>query len=507
MDPPPVVELRIWEGKDGEQKEDITFGYGANFFLFATLEVARPMAHGRVQQTSAPQIPVLTGMPVSGMAYLDRPSEAGYFIFPDLSVRHEGIYLLSFNLYEETKDKEDRDAETQDSKPKGPAAADSSFDWRLEIKSDKFTVYSAKKFPGLAESTSISRTVAEQGCRVRIRRDVRMRRREGKSSGDMEIQEDEYSRAGRPLEQDYETARSRSHSNGSGDARAPYQESFRSGSGSPIAPHVPVPPGGVLAQFDHHRADGQFSAPSSFHPPQAPQQPPYRPAENSYQPPTAQQYEQRYSQPQPNYSSYGRQLPASAVEAPREPMYEQPQWRRASEAGYQPHHPQHHGSFTPAVDANYSRPPPIPAYAPRSPIVARLPPLRLGERHEGVQSPPGPLSSLAQYAHPLPSPSYDRSHERSASYSQYPAPPLLAPAPIAASGPEETPRAGAKRAYDAVFSSSATTKPLHNGMRPGTSHGGAAVFDEDEDSETMDIANMIYKRADGSDFHRTLPCL
>ena len=47
-----------------------------------------------------------------------------------------------------------------------------SFDWRMEVKSDLFTVYSAKKFPGLAESTNLSRTVAEQGCRVRIRRDV-----------------------------------------------------------------------------------------------------------------------------------------------------------------------------------------------------------------------------------------------------------------------------------------------------------------------------------------------
>ena len=54
----------------------------------------------------------------------------------------------------------------------------------MEVKSQDFVVYSAKKFPGLTESTALSRTVAEQGCRVRIRRDVRMRRRDGKGGND-----------------------------------------------------------------------------------------------------------------------------------------------------------------------------------------------------------------------------------------------------------------------------------------------------------------------------------
>ncbi|EFW98941.1 sexual development activator [Grosmannia clavigera kw1407] len=174
VDPPPVVELRIFEGPTVEQAKDITFTYNANFFLFATLEHARVIAHGRVQAPSAATPPVLTGMPVSGMAYLDRPQEAGYFLFPDLSVRHEGRYRLTFNLYEQTKETGDLD--------KDSAEMAESFDWRMEVKSNDFTVYSAKKFPGLTESTALSRTVAEQGCRVRIRRDVRMRRREGKSA-------------------------------------------------------------------------------------------------------------------------------------------------------------------------------------------------------------------------------------------------------------------------------------------------------------------------------------
>lgn len=250
MDPPPVVELRIFElGPNAGESKDITFHYNANFFLFATLELARPMAHGRVQTPAATATPVLTGMPVSGMAYLDRPAEAGYFLFPDLSVRHEGRYKLSFNLYEETKEEKYFDEETSESKG-SPVGA--SFDWRMEVKSQAFCVYSAKKFPGLAESTALSRTVADQGCRVRIRRDVRMRRRDGKpSTSDYKKADDEYSHrptARTPERQQPHDYRQRSASAASDHSRAPYppepqrrpsiSESYATG-----PPPPPPPPG------------------------------------------------------------------------------------------------------------------------------------------------------------------------------------------------------------------------------------------------------------------------
>lgn len=180
VDPPPVVELRVFEGE--HTKTDITLSYNANFFLFATLEVARPIANGRVHPS--PAIPVLTGCPVAGANYLDRPSPAAYFLFPDLSVRHEGWYRLSFNLYEATKDAEDFDidrpannANLEVLTPQPRPNTQESMAWRLEVKSTPFQVYSAKKFPGLSESTEMSRIVADQGCRVRIRRDIRMRKR------------------------------------------------------------------------------------------------------------------------------------------------------------------------------------------------------------------------------------------------------------------------------------------------------------------------------------------
>ncbi|KAJ5147349.1 Velvet factor [Penicillium atrosanguineum] len=236
VDPPPVVELRIFESDPNNeaQKTDITFAYNANFFLYATLDTARPIAHGRV--AGPPSCPVLTGVPVAGVAYLDRPSQAGYFIFPDLSVRHEGRYRLSFHLYEEIKDAKDADKNSTlpnpnqithptSSKPGSPQAF---LHFRLEVKSVPFTVYSAKKFPGLATSTSLSRIIAEQGCRVRIRRDVRMRRRGEKREEDYDYDEERaavYARSDRYSTPDrYAVAtveRPRSNSNGS-TMQSPY---------------------------------------------------------------------------------------------------------------------------------------------------------------------------------------------------------------------------------------------------------------------------------------------
>jgi hypothetical protein len=177
VDPPPIVKLNVFEGDTFEQAKDITFDYAAEFFVFVSLENARPMAHGRVQTQATSTAPVLTGLPVSACCYLDRPEPAGYFLFPDLSVRHEGFYKLIFRLYEKNKDPQDLTLGSEKQEPVSEEAADGFVTHMMEVKSVTFQVYSAKKFPGLGESTSLSRTVAEQGCRVRIRRDVRMRRR------------------------------------------------------------------------------------------------------------------------------------------------------------------------------------------------------------------------------------------------------------------------------------------------------------------------------------------
>ncbi|KAL3427556.1 hypothetical protein PVAG01_01065 [Phlyctema vagabunda] len=538
VDPPPVVELRIFEGDSPETGRDITFSYEANFFLFATLEIARPIARGRVQPTTAAQVPVLTGMPVSGMAYLDRPTEAGYFIFPDLSVRHEGKYCLSFNLYEETKKPEDADAEpagqeNNSQASSGPGALDSSFDWRVEVKSHPFTVFSAKKFPGLAESTPLSRTVAEQGCRVRIRRDVRMRRREGKGEDYEEHVEEEYARTGRPVSQDEAYVRQRSLSGSPADAQRQQYTAERRNSGeyppqpyqeytpSPVAPHS-APQGGNLAFGPAPSYGQQYQAPppppvpqSQYAPPPQAQAQPQPIAQQTQYPPASYHQTQyhpgpQYHQAPPPQGPYGYAERQPYTQQPPQQQY-QPQreyeaeYRRASITSYPPplvpqgsqySSPENYNRNAPAPQTPYrgysQRPhsPPLPGHVNLAPL--KMAPIE--PKYQEMTSPVGPPSSSSRFAPPLPSPSYERSQERPTQYGAY-------PTPIAAPEPS---RNGNKRSFDNVFGSSASEAPLYNGMRPPNVHEQPY---EDEDEMSLEQLKMQYKRADGSNYSRELPTL
>lgn len=516
VDPPPVVELRVFEG---EAKTDITFGYNANFFLYASLELARPIAqpHSRSGPTPSapPQIPVLTGMPVSGMAYLDRPMEAGYFIFPDLSVRHEGKYKLQFNLYEETKDPKDFDPD----EPKRDE--NTSFVWRLEVKSAPFTVYSAKKFPGLAESTVLSRTVAEQGCRVRIRRDVRMRRRDSKNSGGFEEDYDGFSRkrTGTP-EPAYNRVRSMSNASldrsdqyNSDQSRRPstveyasqssYQNGYPQSSTTSQAGSANsfLAFGPVSAAPQYQQSYGQ---PSASAPPIQPNQQ-FQPASANYdQGPL--QYRHSISGPslttyadRPTYQQY-----ASTTLSSRD-QYEQD---RRSSAGFtrtatSASHYNHSDAASRNSSSSYGSYP--TQKAPTPPVnLAPIKMFPLEPRYENSASPSAPLSA-SRMAPPLPSP-FEAHSARSNSYNTYPTT-LQTPS-------SDAPRS-AKRTFDSVFSSSSLSQPLHNGNRPSSAHHNgpspSGSFDDDDDDDddgpSIEELKMQYKRADGSSHARALPNL
>lgn len=478
------------------------------------------MAHAR-GQPSNPQIAVLTGMPVSGMAYLDRPSEAGYFIFPDLSVRHEGKYRLVFNLYEETKEDRDRDAEGVDGRPPlpgGPNAPSNAFDWRLAVDSMPFTVFSAKKFPGLAESTVLSRTVAEQGCRVRIRRDVRMRRRDDKAAGyDEYDQEAEYTRARRTATPEERYSRQRSLSNTSVDRAQymndgprrssvseyppPYQQAYTP---SPVAQQAP-PPGGFLAF-------GQSTAPQYAAPPQAYGPPPPAPAQAAMHAPSYQQAPmpyppQQYRRP----SSAGHPYPERQAYPPYQPpvasgpRYDD--YRRSSVGtGYTTTPGSTSVAHYPTVDPTYgSRAQPAQSYQPYPPraTTPNLPPVlpalkvpAMEPRYGSISSPAGPPPTDATHSNQAAS--YDSSRPGSSYQAHQP----LAPASA------DYHQRAQKRSFDSVFSSVPHSKALHNGQRPASSYAEAAShFDDDDKEEAEAMFRMQYKRADGTEGARPLPSL
>ncbi|KAF2969880.1 hypothetical protein GQX73_g3681 [Xylaria multiplex] len=310
VDPPPVVILRVLEGENIDTARDITFDYNVDFFCYASLEHARPMAHGRVQTPAATSPPVLTGFPVSGCCYLDRPDPAGYFLFPDLSVRHEGRYRLVFSLYELIKNEGDLDRDAPEPES-GTAQLPTDACHRMDLRSADFT-----------------------GCRVRIRRDVRMRRRDtnAKPSGGDEYNntaEDEYAK--RRGTQTPEGYRARSMSNSSMD-RTSFPDRRPSNVEYATAPPPPTYQGSKSsgAMLNFGQSTNGFAQPS-YGPMSAsnPQSTPVSPAQTVFPqgqnvnlpPPPSPSYSNSayppYEQPEPEAKRHSTSYPLISAKPPR----------------------------------------------------------------------------------------------------------------------------------------------------------------------------------------------
>ncbi|RKP13600.1 velvet factor, partial [Piptocephalis cylindrospora] len=96
-------------------------------------------------------VTVLMGSQVASPIYCKDTSmqDGCFFIFPDLSVRTEGRYRLRFVLAQ---------------------LCVMSHIIQAECLSDPFTVYAAKKFPGMTDSTELTKCFARQGVKVMVRK-------------------------------------------------------------------------------------------------------------------------------------------------------------------------------------------------------------------------------------------------------------------------------------------------------------------------------------------------
>ncbi|KAJ2848041.1 hypothetical protein IWW36_003532 [Coemansia brasiliensis] len=105
----------------------------------------------------------MTGSVVASLAHLKDidGNDGAFFVFPDLSVRCEGIYRLKFSLFE---------------------IVGNQVFFCKSITSTMFTVYSAKKFPGMEESTRLTKLFAEQGLKIRVRKEQKTGRPKGARS-------------------------------------------------------------------------------------------------------------------------------------------------------------------------------------------------------------------------------------------------------------------------------------------------------------------------------------
>lgn len=147
----------------------------------------------------------------------DGDDKAGiWFIFPDLSVRTEDWFRLKFSFFNVGKtlsglsfNKVWDEAAASNCAPTS-GTPDTINPKRIEglraglvaeqapclayVFSKPFKVYSAKKFPGVAESTSLSKVFANQGIKISIRKDPdakKGKRRRGDSTDDEDGDDDD----------------------------------------------------------------------------------------------------------------------------------------------------------------------------------------------------------------------------------------------------------------------------------------------------------------------------
>lgn len=438
------MRLRIYEGNTFEERTDITFDYNANFFLYASLEPDRAASQGHPgpPPPQGESAVVLTGSPVASTAYLDRPELAGYFVFPDLSVRYEGFYTFKFELYESVKDPMDCD-------PNMPEKREEAYEARMAVRSDTFQAFSAKKFPGLMQSTELSRVIQEQGCRVRIRRDTRMRRRDRKRSShnDHDRMEDEKAatrgRAAQTPDVPADAFRHRSISNSSG-ARVPLRSPSVM-SRRPSASEYPLTPSG----FQGPSAPPPFAAEPSSH-------------LNFIQ--TSSNGSYAYPNPSPTAASptsphppttpndFGR--PSAYPPVPQGPTYSDRAYQSPTTEGHG-HHPDQVAPYDPRShsekrEARYSN-------SSSNTDGGRLPRFEQSSESSRVSLPS--ISFLLNQVSSNNTPNGDKATPPSSAGSTY------SRAPVYDSYPAAQPVA-AKRSYDDTFSTSERDARLVNGSRP-----------------------------------------
>lgn len=146
IDPPPIVQLKVSPKKDPMQ----------NFLQNPYLIMSCQLIKAEDEKDPQPTTNALLGTIVSSLYSLKDTDNSlgGFFVFGDLSVKCEGQYRLEFTLFE-------------------LRLVEKECYLLATTRSDTFTVYPQKFFPGMAESTFLTRSFSDQGVRLRLRKDSR----------------------------------------------------------------------------------------------------------------------------------------------------------------------------------------------------------------------------------------------------------------------------------------------------------------------------------------------
>ncbi|KAJ4361458.1 hypothetical protein N0V95_001875 [Ascochyta clinopodiicola] len=145
VDAPPIIELLVKNSVDPQRN------FLQNPYLFMVVSLYKAD-----RDESLPGNESLSGTLSSSLHRLKDQgnTDVGFFVFGDISVKMLGTYRLHFRLYEFSMDRHEAQ-------------------YLMSITSDKFSVLAPKDFKGMEESSGLSRNIADQGVRLRLRKEAR----------------------------------------------------------------------------------------------------------------------------------------------------------------------------------------------------------------------------------------------------------------------------------------------------------------------------------------------
>ncbi|EXK41732.1 hypothetical protein FOMG_05017 [Fusarium oxysporum f. sp. melonis 26406] len=156
IDPPPIVQLLI-EGANLTKEETVKHLRYPHYVMSCSIYDESGSRDASFMPEEYRQQRRLMGLLVSApFVGKDEHGEEGcFFCFPDLSCRTPGSFRLHFAL---VKIDPIRAKEVK------------RFPTLVDDKSDVFTVYTAKDFPGMQASTKLTKRLKEQGCIISIKK-------------------------------------------------------------------------------------------------------------------------------------------------------------------------------------------------------------------------------------------------------------------------------------------------------------------------------------------------
>lgn len=155
IDPPPIVQLLVNDSNGRPDPSELRYPFNVVHCTLWSVDCAtdETAITGVDKRHTRRLMGTLVSSPFVG--HDEEGKEGCFFCFPDLSCRTHGRYRLRFVLMR---------LEPSELQPEGCTPI------ITETISEVFTVYTAKEFPGMRPSTSLTKALKRQGCAISVKK-------------------------------------------------------------------------------------------------------------------------------------------------------------------------------------------------------------------------------------------------------------------------------------------------------------------------------------------------